>query len=89
MVSFPCWELFKEQPKAYQDSVYPKDRKYLKVYVESCSTSWGIEGGPYADVAVTMNSFGVSAPGKAAKEDFGFTVPNICERVKKGLAEFK
>jgi len=79
VVSFPCWELFAEQSKKYQQSVVPKRGKKLRVYVEACSTSFGLD--KYADLVISMESFGASAPGAQLKSEFGFTVENVVEKV--------
>ncbi|CAD7954939.1 unnamed protein product [Amoebophrya sp. A120] len=83
VVSFPCWELFAEQTKQYQESVLPK--KTFKVYCESCSTSFGLE--KYADSVICMSSFGASAPGGKLKEEFGFTAEKVAAKVMKDFEE--
>jgi len=82
VVSFPCWELFEEQSQEYRDSVVPKNK--FRVYVECASTSFGLER--YSDLAICMNSFGMSAPGGQNKKHFGFTAENIA---KKTLEAYK
>ncbi|MBW4576085.1 MAG: transketolase [Aphanothece sp. CMT-3BRIN-NPC111] len=76
VVSMPCWELFDEQEEAYRESVLPKAvTKRLAVEAAS-SFGWfpylGDEG-----AIISVDRFGVSAPGTVALEKFGYTVDNV------------
>lgn len=84
VVSMPCWELFEEQDEHYKNAVLPKaDQKRLVVEAAS-SFGWhkycGSEG-----AIVSIDRFGVSAPGNIAMEKFGFTVDNVLAEAKKVL----
>lgn len=84
VVSMPCWELFEEQDEAYQNAVLPKaDQKRLVVEAGS-SFGWhkymGSEG-----AMISIERFGVSAPGGLAMEKFGYTVDNVVAEAKKLL----
>jgi transketolase len=84
VVSMPCWELFEEQDEHYKNAVLPKlDQKRLVVEAAS-SFGWqkymGSEGG-----MISIDHFGVSAPGGLAMEKFGFTVDNVVAEAKKLL----
>ena len=59
VVSLPCWDLFAEQPEAYQDGVLPADVPTLAV---EAGTSFGWER--WADDVVGIDRFGASAPGR-------------------------
>lgn len=85
VVSFPSWELFEAQPKEYRDSVLPRvpTPGVTRVYVESCSTSFGLDR--YSDAQVCMEGFGASAPGKANKAEFGFTPENVVSTVETAM----
>jgi transketolase len=81
VVSMPCTELFDEQDAAYQESILPKAvTKRLAVEAGS-SFGWhryvGSEGG-----TVSIDRFGVSAPGGTAMEKFGYTVDNVVAQAK-------
>ncbi|MEW6492696.1 MAG: transketolase [Cyanobacteriota bacterium] len=84
VVSMPCWELFEEQDEAYRESVFPKAvTKRLAVEAAS-SFGWcrylGNEG-----KMISIDRFGVSAPGGVALEKFGFTVDNVVAKAKELL----
>ena len=75
VVSFPSWELFEAQPKAYRDEVLPPGVKRLSV--EAGRTfGWeryvGLDGR-----AIGIDHFGASAPAEVLAERFGFTVDAV------------
>ena len=78
VVSFPSFDLFDAQPEEYRQSVFPADVKVLFVEASSC-----IGAEKYADAVIGMKSFGASAPAKALRAHFGFTVENVCDKAKK------
>ncbi len=80
----PSWELFDAQDEAYRESVLPKGvTKRLAVEAAS-SFGWcrylGNEG-----AMISIDRFGVSAPGGVALEKFGFTVDNVVPKAKELL----
>jgi transketolase len=79
IVSFPSWELFAEQNKEYQESVFPSMTK-ARLAVEAGVTmgweGWVGEGG----TIIGIDRFGASAPAETVFREFGFTVGNIVER---------
>ncbi|WP_199247236.1 transketolase [[Phormidium] sp. ETS-05] len=84
VVSMPCTRLFDEQDAAYQESVLPKAvTKRLAVEAAS-SYGWHRYVGSEGDT-VTVDRFGVSAPGEVAMEKFGFTVDNVVAKAKAVL----
>ena len=83
VVSVPCFELFFQQPKAYQDSVL--GRGPVRVAVEAAiQQGWerfiGEDGG-----FVGMTGFGASAPAEVLYEKFGITAEAVVELVKARL----
>lgn len=84
VVSFPCWELFEEQDAAYRESVLPKAVKKRLVVEAGVSFGWeryfGSEG-----AMLSIDRFGVSAPGNVALEKFGYTVDNVVAKAKEVL----
>jgi transketolase len=81
VVSMPSWELFDAQDEAYRESVLPKTvTKRLAVEAAS-SFGWcrylGTEG-----AMISIDRFGVSAPGPVALEKFGYTVDNVVAKAK-------
>ena len=76
LVSFPSWELFREQDQAYRDLVLPpKIRK--RVAVEAgISQGWREWVGDNGRV-LAIDRYGASAPAARIFEEFGFTVENV------------
>jgi len=83
VVSFPCWELFEEQPENYRKGVFPEDVPVL-VIEAGVSLGWKPYFGHGADV-IAIDKFGASAPGKIVMEKYGFTVDNVVSRVRELL----
>jgi len=84
LVSMPCWETFEAQTREYRDSVLPPSIR-ARVSVEAGVTmGWrrwiGGEG-----VAIGIDRFGASAPGKVNAEKFGFTPQRVAEAVRSLL----
>ena len=80
IASIPCFDLFLEQDKEYQDAVIDPDTKVLAVEAGS-----GLEWYKIADDVLAMESFGASAPASRLFEKFGFTVASIKERACRVL----
>ncbi|MDF5730639.1 MAG: transketolase [Rhizonema sp. PD38] len=84
VVSLPSWELFDEQPAEYRESVLPKSVTKRLVVEAASSFGWhrfiGAEG-----AMISVDRFGVSAPGPVALEKFGYTVDNIIVKAKEQL----
>jgi transketolase len=84
VVSFPSWELFKEQSAEYRESVLPAGVT-KRISVEAGLTlgweRWVGEKG----IVIGLDHFGASAPGKVVMEKFGFTLDHVVEEAKKLL----
>ena len=81
VVSMPSWELFDAQDADYRESVLPKAvTKRLAVEAAS-SFGWCRYLGTEGDM-VSIDRFGVSAPGPVALEKFGFNVDNVLAKAK-------
>jgi transketolase len=77
VISMPSWFLFEKQPSEYKAHVFPKGVPTLSV--EAAATfGWS----KYATDSFGIDRFGVSAPGQAAMEYFGFTAENVVKRAK-------
>ncbi|MGF7214058.1 transketolase [Spirosoma lacussanchae] len=84
VVSMPSWELFEKQDQAYHHKVLPPSiRKRLAVEAGS-PIGWHKyvtdEG-----TTISMNRFGLSAPGDEVMAYFGFTVDNVVASAKAVL----
>jgi transketolase len=85
LVSFPSWELFKSQEKAYREAVLPPQVKARLAVEAGVAQGWekwvGDEG-----AVLSMESFGASAPGPVLFKQYGFTVENVIAQAKALLA---
>ena len=77
VVSMPSWELFDEQPQEYKDSVLPRNLPTLAVEA-GVSQGWC----KYADDTISVDKFGVSAPGELVLKNYGFNVDNVVDKAK-------
>jgi transketolase len=88
VVSFPSWELFEKQGKAYRESVLPK-KVTARVSIEAgAGLGWERYVGPAGRI-VSIERFGASAPYKVIFEKFGFTVENIVAQAMSVLPKTK
>ncbi|MCJ7433876.1 MAG: transketolase, partial [Anaerolineales bacterium] len=84
VVSFPSWELFEKQDKAYRESVLPREVK-ARVAVEA-GTGFGWERFAGCDGRIiSIDHYGASAPAKILFEKFGFTVENVLAKARELL----
>lgn len=82
VVSFPSWELFKQQSQAYQESVLPKKIKKriaVEAGIEMGWEKWLGDEGQF----VGMNSYGKSAPSEILYQKFGITVERVVDLAVK------
>jgi len=82
VVNMCSWELFEEQTAEYKESVLPAAIKNRVVIEAGRRTGWERYAGTTNAAYITMESFGVSAPGSDAFEHFGFTVENVVSKAK-------
>lgn len=86
VVSLPCWELFRAQPKAYRDSVLlPRVKARLAVEA-GASLGWREWVGDEGEI-IGIDRFGASAPGEENLENFHFTVEHVLEKARKLLGK--
>ncbi len=81
IVSVPCFDRLNEQSKDYIHSIIDPNTKTLAVEAGS-----GIEWYRYADEVLCMSRFGASGKADDLFEKFGFSIENICQKVKQILA---
>jgi len=82
VVSLPCWEWFEAQDEGYRGAVLGDGAPRLAV---EAAASFGWDR--YADATVSIDTFGASALGKRALEEFGFTAENVVARAEVLLRE--
>ncbi len=80
VISMPCWELFEHQSAAYKESIVGGDLG-KRVSIEAGSElGWhkyiGSDG-----IAVSMHTFGASAPAKEIAKEHGFTVEGVLSQL--------
>jgi transketolase len=80
VISLPCWELFEKQDREYKDSIIGGDlgkRVSIEMGVEQGWHKYiGMDG-----IAISMDTYGASAPASALAEAFGFQTDAILERI--------
>jgi len=82
VVSMPCWELFRAQPREYRESVLGAAPR---VGVEAaCALGWHEWLGG-AGRFVGMDSFGASAPAGQLYAHFGITARRVAEEARTAL----
>lgn len=86
VVSFPCTRLFEQQSREYKQSVLKPSVGKPTVVIEAYPAN-GWER--YADVSVSMHSFGKSLPSKDTNAHFGFSAKSIAPKVKDIVEEVR
>jgi transketolase len=81
VVSLPCWELFLQQPAAYQQEVLGTGPR---VSVEAAAT-FGWDRFVGDGLMIGIDHFGASAPDSVIAEKLGFTPDAIASRVRSHL----
>ena len=85
VVSFPSWELFEKQPRAYREQVLPPAVK-KRVSIEAGSPIGWAKYVTDEGASISMNRFGESAPAEELFAKFGFTVDNVVKQAQRVLA---
>ena len=80
VVSVPCLEQFMAQPPAYRDEVLLNGVPRV-AFEAGRGESWGRLIG-CDGLFIGIDHFGASAPDKVLAEKFGFTAPQVAERIK-------
>ncbi len=82
VISIPCLEEFLSQPGSYYKKLIPENFNNILAVEAGIGVCWDKIIGKNGS-KITMNSFGLSAPGDQALEYFGFTTSNVIKQVKK------
>jgi len=85
IVSMPSWELYEAQSGEYRQSVLPSEVTRRIVIEQGVSQGWHKYSGQEG-VLMTIDSFGISAPGPIAEEHFGFTASDLIQAAKELLS---
>jgi transketolase len=81
VVSMPSQELFEDQDAAYRESVLPASVTRRLVVEAGTSFGWHKYMGSHG-ASISVDEFGISAPGKVCLEKFGYTVDNVLKEAK-------
>ncbi|MCI3985983.1 transketolase [Bacillus sp. K7] len=81
VVSMPSMDRFDKQSIEYKNAVLPADVKKRLAIEMGASFGWGKYTGLEGDV-LGIDRFGASAPGETIINEYGFSVPNVVNRVK-------
>lgn len=80
VVSMPCWEIYEKQSLEYKMSVFGGDLGQRVSIEAGVELGWhkyiGMDG-----IAISIETFGASAPIADLKKEYGFTVEAILERI--------
>jgi len=80
VVSMPCWEIFEEQSEEYRKSVIGGNLGKRVSIEAGVSFGWNKWIGPEG-IAISIETFGESAPHSDLAIEFGFTVDSILGRI--------
>jgi transketolase len=81
VVSMPNPGLFLQQDAAYREAVLPNDVQARVAVEAGVSLYWHVFVGPAGSI-IGIDKFGASAPANILFEQYGFTVPHVCEAVR-------
>jgi transketolase len=84
VVSMPCRECFLAQPESYRREVLPRGQRVAVVEAARGLEWWQLAGTD--GLVLGIDRFGASAPEKVLAEEYGFTPPQVAERVSAWLA---
>ena len=84
VVSLPCWSLFKTQAEPYRKEVLPEGVPLLAIEA-GVTLGWESYLGPPMPV-LGVDRYGASAPGDVVMREYGFTVENVCRKVRTLLS---
>jgi transketolase len=83
VVSAPCFDLFRQQPREYQAEVLGSvPRIGVEAAIEGDWSHWLGDGGEF----VGMTGFGASAPAETLYREFGITAEAVAKAAQRGIA---
>ena len=82
VVSMPSWELFEQQEESYQTQVFPPEVK-KRISIEAGATLGWERYITDEGIAIGIDHFGESAPGKALMQEFGFSADNVVKHAQQ------
>ncbi|RPI65269.1 MAG: transketolase [Ignavibacteriales bacterium] len=86
VISFPSWEIFEQQSDEYKNQILPTGIK-TRVSVEmGIGMGWQKYIGDFGE-AISIETFGASAPDNILYEKYGFAVENVVVTAKRVLSK--
>lgn len=85
VISVPCLEQFMAQPQSYRDEILPAGVPRI-AFEAGRGESWGRVLG-CEGLFIGIEHFGASAPGEVLAEKFGFTAPQVAEKIAAFLGK--
>jgi transketolase len=83
VVSAPCFDLFRQQPREYQAKVLGNvPRIGVEAAIEGDWARWLGDGGEF----IGMTAFGASAPAETLYREFGITADAVAKAAQRGIA---
>jgi transketolase len=84
VVSLPSWELFDAQERGYRDTVLPPTVTKRLAIEAGSPFGWERYTGCEGDI-LGVTRFGASAPAEILLREYGFTMENVCRRIRSLL----
>lgn len=81
VISMPSFELFRNQDEDYKEKLLPSDVKN-RISIEMGSPFGWKEFTGDEGMNISIDTFGISAPGSQVEKEFGFKVEDIVEKYK-------
>src|SRR5690625_7952967 len=78
----PSWDLFEAQTESYKEQVLPKNIT-KRIAIEMANPLCWARYVDLEGTVIGIDTFGASAPGSKAVEDYGFNVENVIDLVEK------
>jgi transketolase len=78
VISFPSWELFAKQDKAYQENVLPSAIKSRLAVEAGTTLGWERWVGNQGRI-IGIDQYGASAPGEVVMSEYGLTAAKVIE----------
>ena len=88
VVSMPCWEIFDEQNKEYQEEIISNKSKLIISIEAGIGLGWQ-KYTKNNDTIISIDTFGKSAKGNEVLDKFGFSTDRIIDKTKKIIKNSK
>jgi len=88
LVSFPSWEIFREQEAAYQEAVLPSQLTARLAVEAGVPQGWREWVGDQGEV-IGFRQFGHSAPGERVLDEYGYNVDHVYTTARELLRKVK